>query len=94
MQIAVISKSGVVCNQVNDPSYNAIDSNSCDITTAAAVRVTLSARSSSKAEGVTVDTTPLAEDRVAVVDSTLVGYLHRSLTAEIELRNMGTDATQ
>ncbi|HEX4460873.1 MAG TPA: prepilin-type N-terminal cleavage/methylation domain-containing protein, partial [Polyangia bacterium] len=32
MQIAVISKSGVVCNQSNDPSYNAIDSNSCDIT--------------------------------------------------------------
>ncbi len=94
MQIAVITKAGLVCNQANDPSYNPIDANSCDITTAQAVRITLVARSSSKAEGVTVDTTPLVEDRVSANDPTVVGYLHRSLTAEIELRNMGTDATQ
>jgi prepilin-type N-terminal cleavage/methylation domain-containing protein len=98
MQIAVISQAGLVCNQYNDPSfyYPVNAATSCDITNAAAVRVTLSARSSSKMEGVTVDTTPYAEDRIALVpaDPTVVGYLHRSLTAEIELRNMGSESTQ
>jgi prepilin-type N-terminal cleavage/methylation domain-containing protein len=82
MQIALVMNDGRVANVVDDPLVY-------DPTQAYAVRVTLSVRSSSPLEGVGVQTQVGAEDETLAAPATNDYYLRRSLTAEIELRNIG-----
>lgn len=84
---AAYSAQGRVCWQTDDVDQ----ATGCPPQYAVGVRITLSARSSSPVPGVTQDTFPGGEDRPkggsAASD---IGYLHRSLTATIDLRNMRT----
>ena len=82
MQVALIMKDGRICNSIDDTTQ-------CNPTQAAAVRITLVARSSSQVPGVMTGQIGQYEDEAAPKGSD--GYLRRSLTAEIELRNMGSN---
>jgi prepilin-type N-terminal cleavage/methylation domain-containing protein len=86
MQLALVMNDGTVQNRLDNPvTY--------DSTRAFAVRVTLRARSSSPISGLGVQPNVGAEDELvgAPGDDAQHRYLRRSLTAEIELRNMRPD---
>jgi prepilin-type N-terminal cleavage/methylation domain-containing protein len=97
MQIAVIAgaptrtgltdNTGTVCSSVD----SGIPPTGCDPGSVAVVRVTLTARSSSPVIGATVGASgslpPIGAEDEAVTSPT-DGYLRRSLTAEIQMRNI------
>jgi prepilin-type N-terminal cleavage/methylation domain-containing protein len=89
MQLAVILSDGRICTSVDDPNPG-----QCELSLAAAVRVTLVARSTVEQAGYR-DGMPVAtqrEDEPPTPTTTPKdGYLRRSLTAQIELRNMGAN---
>ena len=78
MQIALIMKNGSICNHVDSPTL-------CNPTAISAVRVTLVGRSTTTIQGLASGKTGGYEDRAEV--ATTDGYLRRSLTAVIQLRN-------
>jgi prepilin-type N-terminal cleavage/methylation domain-containing protein len=82
MQLALIMKDGRICNSIDDLTQ-------CDPTQAAAVRITLVARSSSQIPGMTIGKVGQYEDEAAPTAKD--GYLRRSMTAQIEPRNMGSN---
>lgn len=83
MQVAVILASGQICGEVNADTDNPA---SCDFSQAAAVRITLVARSSQRIPGVTDQIVGGYEDRPGVKVSD--GLIRRALTTVIHLRNV------
>jgi prepilin-type N-terminal cleavage/methylation domain-containing protein len=86
MQVALLMNDGTVCNDVDDPAL-------CDPSLAVAVRVTLTGVTLSTAHGmtqVTVGAGPLSQ-KLGYEDTAPQaandGYIRRSLTSEIILRN-------
>ena len=78
MQLALVLQNGAVCSSIDDPAI-------CDPSQAMAVRITLVARSSVKEQGTPPSPQGGFEDSALTQASD--GYLRRSMTTEIVLRN-------
>ena len=80
MQIAVILQDGTVCNYIDDPSL-------CTFATAAAVRVTLTGRSATVIPGASLSPMGGYEDAPTKIGSQPDGFIRRSMTTTVVLRN-------
>ncbi len=83
LQVALVMNDGRVCGQAG---YSVDDPALCDPTKARAVRFTLTARGSVAEQGVPASTLGGVEDEPATVMGD--GYLRRTVTAEVQLRNL------